>query len=210
MAVADEGMYIDHVIYGCVDIEATADRLLREHGLGSVPGGVHLGGTTNRLVPLAPPTFLELLGVGDPEAPDGAWLAATLAGRDRPLWWVIGVDDLDETARRRGLPIQTGTMAMSDGSEAVFHTAGMPRYPLPFFIRYAGDPGRRRRVWEDRYRAAGHTCAPGTFTFVEVGGPPELLDGWLGEHAMPVRHAGPTLGIRSAGIASEAGEITIT
>src|SRR3990170_2594576 len=51
-------MFIDHVIYGVVDVDATAERLRREHGLGSLPGGRHLGGTTNRLVPLEPPTFL--------------------------------------------------------------------------------------------------------------------------------------------------------
>lgn len=207
--MAGEGMYIDHVIYGCVDVDAAADRLRRDHGLGSVPGGLHLGGTTNRLVPLAAPTFLELLGVGDPERPDGAWLAATLAGRDRPLWWVIGVDDLDETARRRGLAVQEGTMAMADGSEARFRTAGMPRYPLPFFIDYAGDRDMRHRVWEERYRDAGHSCHPGSFTFVEVGGPPELLENWLGDHDMPVRHGGPTLGIRSVGIATDRGEVTL-
>jgi hypothetical protein len=202
-------MYIDHVILGCLDVDATAARLRRELGLGSVPGGVHLGGTTNRLVPLAPPTFLELLGVGDAAEPDGAWLTAALAGGDRPLWWVIGVDDLDETARRRGLPVQEGTMAMADGSQALFRTAGMPRYPLPFFIDYPGPRPERRLVWEARYRAAAHPCEPGAFTFVEVGGPPEVLDAWLGDHGMPVRHGGSGLGIRSAGIATAEGEMTI-
>lgn len=208
--MAGEGMYIDHVIYGCVDVDAAAERLRRDHGLGSVPGGLHLGGTTNRLVPLAPPTFLELLGVGDPGAPDGAWLSAVLAGRDRPVWWVIGVDDLDETARRRGLPVQSGTMTMADGSEAVFRTAGMPRYPLPFFIGYSTTLEERMRTWEARLRAAGHDCEPGAFTFVEVGGPPELLDGWLGDHDLPLRHGGgATIGIQSAGIATSRGEVTI-
>lgn len=207
--MAGEGLYIDHVIYGCLDIDATAERLNREHGLGSVPGGVHLGGTTNRLVPLAPPTFLELLGVGDPARPDGAWLAAALEGRDRPLWWAIGVDDLDETARRRGLAVQGGTMEMADGSQARFRTAGMPRYPLPFFVEYAGSPAARMRAWQDRYRAAGHACEPGALTFVEVGGPPEILEGWLGDHEMPVRHGGETLGIRAAGIATADGDVLI-
>ncbi|MGD9696189.1 MAG: VOC family protein [Thermoleophilia bacterium] len=204
-----EGFYIDHVIYGCLDVDATAARLRRDHGLGSVPGGVHLGGTTNRLVPLAPPTFLELLGVGDAGKADGAWLAAALSDGDRPLWWAIGVDDLDDTARRRGLAVQSGAMEMADGSEALFRTAGMPRYPLPFFIEYAGTPAVRMRTWQDRYRAADHDCEPGEFTFVEVGGPPELIEGWLGEHDMPVRHGGHTLGIRRAGIATDGAEVRI-
>lgn len=207
--MAGEGLHIDHVIYGCLDVDATAGRLRRDHGLGSVPGGVHLGGTTNRLVPLAPPTFLELLGVGDAAKADGAWLAAALAGGDRPLWWAIGVDDLDETAGRRGLAVQGGAMGMADGSQAVFRTAGMPRFPLPFFIDYAATPAARMQTWRDRFRAAEHDCVPGEITFVEVGGPPELMEGWLGDHDMPVRHGGETLGIHAAGIATDRGEVRI-
>jgi glyoxalase-like protein len=208
--VLTEGMYIDHVIYGVMDVDAAAERLRREHGLGSVPGGIHLGGTTDRIVPLAPPTFLELLGVGDPALADGAWLSQTLAGRDRPIWWAIGVDDLAETARRRGLPLQAGTMEMPDGSRPTFRTAGMPRYPLPFFIASDGDPGARMRHWEARYREAGHECEPGAFTFVEVGDTPELLDAWLGDHGLPVRHA-PAMraGVHAVGIQTARGEVVI-
>jgi hypothetical protein len=204
-----EGMYIDHVIYGVVDVEAAAERLRREHGLGSVPGGVHLGGTTNLVVPLAPPTFLELLGVGDTTLADGAWLSETLAGRDRMLWWVLGVDDLDETARRRGLPIQTAMMQMADGAQRTFRTAGMHRYPLPFFVAFSLDPEARMRLWETRYRDAGHTCEPGAFTFVEVGSTPESIDAWLGDHGLPVRHVAAPPGIHGVGIATARGEVVI-
>lgn len=205
-----EGLYIDHVIYGVVDVDAAAERLRREYGLGSVPGGIHLGGTTNRIVPLAPPTFFELLGVGDPTLSDGAWLSETLAGRDRVLWWVLGVDDLDETARRRGLPIQLGTMEMSDGPPRTFRTAGMPRYPLPFFISFDIDPEARMRLWQTRYREAGHDCEPGAFAFVEVGDTPGLLDAWLGDHGLPVRHVPATTpGIHGVGIETARGEVVI-
>lgn len=207
--MAGEGLFIDHVIYGCVDVDATADRLRRQYGLGSVPGGLHLGGTANRLVPLAPPTFLELLGVGDTARPDGAWLATVLEGRDRPLWWAIGVDDLDETARRRGLEVRGGAMEMADGSQTLFRTAGMPRYPFPFFIEYADTEAERKRKWLERYREAGHACEPGMITYVEAGGPPEILGGWLGDHGMPLRPAGPTLGIHAMGIATRDAEVRI-
>jgi hypothetical protein len=203
-----EGMYIDHVIYGVMDIDAAAERLRDEHGLGSVPGGVHLGGTTNRLVPLAPPTFLELLGVGDTSLADAAWLAQTLDGHDRVLWWVLGVDDLDETARRRGLPIRTGTMEMADGARTTFQTAGMERYPLPFFIGYGADHEARMRTWQARSREAGHVCEPGGFTFVEAGGP-ELLDAWLGDHGLPLRHGSAPSGISAVGIETDRGEVVI-
>ena len=205
-----EGFYIDHVIYGAVDIDATAARLRRDHGLGSVSGGKHLGGTTNLLVPLAPPTFLELIGIGDATKADGAWLEQALAGHDRVLWWVLGVDDLDETARRRGLPIQVGTMDMESGTTASFRTAGMPRYPLPFFVDYRGDHAARRRVWEARYAEARHDCTPGTFSFVEVAETPDYLDAWLGDHLLPIRHTStPGGGIRGVGIATDRGEIVL-
>ncbi len=100
----DEGFVIDHVIYGVVDIDAASERLREEHGLGSVAGIPHLGGTSSRIVPLGPECFLELLGIEDTSKDDGAWLEATLRGQDRVLWWCLGVSDLDDTAARRGLP----------------------------------------------------------------------------------------------------------
>ena len=56
-----EGFVIDHVIFGVVDIDAASERLREEHGLGSVAGSPHLGGTNSRIVPLGPECFLELL-----------------------------------------------------------------------------------------------------------------------------------------------------
>jgi hypothetical protein len=208
--MAGEGFFIDHVIYGCVDIDATADRLRRDYGLGSLPGGHHLGGTTNRIIPLEPPTFLELLGIGDTSLSDGAWLAQVLEGQDRVLWWALGVDDIEESARRRGLPVQHGTMEMSNGTTARFRTAGMPRYPLPFFVAPDADDQQRVRIWRERYEAAGHDVAPGTFTFVEVGEPAGYLDAWLGDHQLPVRHTAiPERGITRFGIATANGEIVL-
>lgn len=208
--MSTEGLYVDHVIIGVLDMDEAAERLRREHGLGSVPGGIHLGGTTNRLIPLAPPIYLELLGVGDTRLADGAWLEATLAGRDRVLWWALGVDDLEETARRRGLPIQAGTMAMNDGPPTTFRTAGMPRYPLPFFISYGTDRDARVRRWSERHREAGHECEPGGIAYVEVGGPASILDAWLGEHGLPVRHdPDAPLGIRAVAVNTDRGLVVI-
>lgn len=205
-----EGLHIDHVIYAAVDVDAAAERLRREHGLGSLPGGVLQGGTTNRIVPLEPPGFLELLGITDPTLPDGAWLAHALAGRDRVLWWCLGVDDLDDAAERRGLPLRASRMEMVDGPPRAFRTAGMTSYPLPFFISFDMDRDDRMRLREARYREAAHDCAPGGFTFVEVGDTPEMFGAWLGEHDMPVRHVpGAPSGIRAVGIATERGEVVL-
>lgn len=205
-----EGLHIDHVILGVVDIDATISRLRRDHGLGAVPGGVHRGGTTNALIPLAPPTFLELLGVGDTALPDGAWLARTLDGADRMIWWALGTADLHESARRRGLPVQTAEMTWPDGSTSVFHSAGMPRYPLPFFIAFGNSLVDRLRIWRHRYREAAHTCDPGAILSVEIGDPPQCIDAWLGDHGLPVRYAtGAPPGISSVTIATARGPVEI-
>lgn len=210
--MSDEGLFIDHVIYGVVDIDAASRRLRDEYGLGSVPGSVHLGGTSNRLVPLGPECFLELYGIEDTTKDDGRWLEATLQGRDRILWWCLGVDDLDDTAHRRGLPIRVG-QARSDGqgSPLTFRSAGMPQYPLPFFLSLIGERSERHRIQAERYAAAGHTCAPTGYTFVEVGDHEPVLEGWLGpDHGLPVRYApGTGPGIHACGIATAGGEIIL-
>lgn len=202
-------MFIDHVIYGVVDVDEAADRLRREYGLGSLPGGIHLGGTTNRLVPLAPPTFLELLGIGDTALADGSWLARALNGRDRPLWWAIGVDDIQEPARRLGMPVGAATMEFQEGGQSSFRVVGMPLYPLPFFIQYGQDWEERRRVWGERLVRAEHDVAPGEITFVEVGAVASQLHDWIGSPDLPVRVLDGYPGIRAVGIATENGEIVI-
>ena len=208
--MSGEGLHIDHVVYGAVDIDATAERLRREHGLGSVPGGRLSGGTTNRIVPLEPPIFLELLGVTDDEQSDGAWLAHTLAGEDRVLWWCLGVDDIDATADRRGLPVHRSEMEMIDGPPRHFATAGMPNFPLPFFISFDMPLEERMRLRQTRYAEAAHDCEVGGYTFVEVGDTPQMLTAWLGEHDLPVRHiTNAPSGIRGVGIATSRGEIVL-
>ena len=207
--MSSEGLYIDHVIYGVVDIDAAAAYLREEHGLGAVPGALHHGGTTNMFVPLRPPLFLELLGVGDTTLADGAWLEQTLGGRDRPLWWALAVDDLDETASRRGLQVQGGEGELADGTHISFRSAGMPRYPLPFFMGHDADFATRVAVWERRAEEAAHDCAPGGFTFVEVGEPPEVLEAWLGDHDLPVRHVGGPMGLSGVGIETDRGEVVL-
>jgi hypothetical protein len=209
--VSGEGLVIDHVIYGVLDIDAACARLREEYGLGWVPGHDHMGGTVDRFVPLGPDCFLELLGVGDPQQEGGAWLQAALGGRDRVLWWCLGVDDLDDTAARRGLPVVTGRVRDAGSGTLTFRTAGMPRYPLPFFMAAVEDRGERRRIQAERTAAAGHTCAPSGFTFVEVGDHEAVLEGWLGPgHGLPIRYApGSGPGIHACGIATAAGEIVL-
>ncbi len=101
-------------------------------------------------------------------------------------------------------------MDMADGSQSTSRTAGMPRYPLPFFISFEIDPAARVRLSRGRYCEAGHDCEPGAFTVVEAGDAPERLDAWLGNDGLPVRH-GPdkTPGMHAVGIQTERGEVVI-
>lgn len=202
-------MFIDHVIYGVTDVDEAAERLRRDYGLGSLPGGRHLGGTTNRLIPLEPPTFLELLGVGDTSKGDAAWLEATLKGRDRPIWWALGVDDIQAEADRLGMPVHAATMQFQEGGESSFRVVGMPLYPLPFFIRYGTDWPERRVQWAERLRRAKHDVEPGTFTFVEVGGVESQLHDWIGSTELPMRVVDGYPGIRSVGIEIDGKEIVL-
>jgi len=58
---------IDHVVMAVRDLDDAGDRLLRDHGLASVPGGRHARwGTANRIVPLGE-DYIELIGVVDGE-----------------------------------------------------------------------------------------------------------------------------------------------
>jgi len=97
------------------------------------------GGTSSRIVPLGPECFLELLGIEDTTKDDGAWLEATLQGQDRVLWWCLGVDDLDDAAARRGLRVRVGQARPEATNTLTFRSAGMPAYPMPFFLELIGE-----------------------------------------------------------------------
>jgi Glyoxalase-like domain len=74
----DRAVFVDHLIYVSDDLDATAAAVRDLLGLGSVPGGVHPGGTYNIIVPLGPPAYLELLGVADAQGDNGRLLTTWL------------------------------------------------------------------------------------------------------------------------------------
>ncbi|MGZ8580002.1 MAG: VOC family protein [Actinomycetota bacterium] len=146
---------IDHVVLAVSDLDRAGERLRREHGLASVPGGVHpRWGTGNRIVPLGD-DYLELLAVVDLEigrstAPGRALLEMTSDGRDRWLSVCLLADDIESVAARTDLSVQPGSRLTPDGSELRWRGAGFDddaREPwLPFFIAWdvpsAMHPGR--------------------------------------------------------------------
>jgi Glyoxalase-like domain len=182
---------VDHVVLAVSDLDASANRLLEEHGLASVPGGRHPAwGTGNRIVPLGE-TYIELLAVVDHDlasATDvGRFLESFTADGDR--WFAVSLadDGLDVTAARLGLRVVTGERQRPDGDTVRWRSCGFEDDPeraarLPFFIEWdvPADlhPGRA---------SAGHLTYPIGITRIEMGDDGRL-GGWLGPEgrALPI------------------------
>ena len=175
---------LDHVVLAVADLDASADRLLAEHGLASVRGGRHPAwGTGNRIVPLGE-TYLELLAVVDDAVADsthvGRFLRSFTAEGDR--WFAVSLadDDLDATAERLGLQVVTGERERPDGSTVRWRSCGFEDDPervarLPFFIEWdvPADlhPGRSH---------VDHAARPTGIARIEVGDDGGLAS-WLGD-----------------------------
>lgn len=179
---------IDHVVLAVRDLDAAAERLLRDHGLGSVPGGRHPAwGTVNRIVPLGD-DYLELVAVEDPSV-----ARATRFGRaierlsaDGDRWYAVCLadDDLEGTAARLGLSVSAGVRTRPDGTELRWRSAGVDADRedwLPFFIAWdvppADHPGRAQ---------AAHRVPVDGIDRVELAGDPERLRAWVGDEDVPL------------------------
>jgi len=204
---------IDHVVCGVRDLDAAAERLWRDHGLGSAAGGRHPGqGTANRIVPLGD-SYVELMAVVEPaetlESVFGRWVEVAVAGGDRLIAWVLSTDDLDGVASRLDLPVTVGSRARPDGVTLSWEMAGIEKTmadpSLPYFIAWDAPPELHPGRMEVQHRVR-----PQGISWVEVSAPRVKLDDWLGGEELPVRveeHGTPAL--RSVGIATEEGEIVL-
>jgi hypothetical protein len=196
---------LDHVLLGVRDLEAAADRLRREWGLGTVPGGSPAPGVVNAVVPLEPPVYLELVTATDAGASKAAaGLATATAAGDRLFTWALEPDDLDAQAARLGItPLSGG------GDTGRWRLLGEVEQERPFFIEY--DIARAGRVegWHRAYGKAGHDCAPGRVTYLEVGGDASRLRRWVGEVDVPLRWADGEPRLAAVGIATARGEIVL-
>ena len=108
---------IDHVVLAIVDPDAAAARLAEKLGLDATGGGRHEAlGTFNRLVWLGG-SYLELIGVFDPELAARSWLGpAVLASIERGgglATWAVAVEDLDR--QLTWLPPDAGFVGPLDG-----------------------------------------------------------------------------------------------
>jgi hypothetical protein len=199
----------DHVVIAVADLDAAANRMYGNHGLGSVPGGRHPGhGTGNRIVPLGP-DYLELMAVLDPEeaaeSPMGRWVTRSIAEGDRIGALCLRTDDIEATASRLGLEPTPMSRHTPDGRLLSWRLAGVDRAlaeGLPFFIQWDTDEHPGRVPVDHRAEVTG-------IHWIEYGGAKPGFDDWVGGHHLDLRMVpGPT-GPRRVGIGTKRGEIVI-
>ena len=201
-------MRIDHVVLGSRSLDASAERLLRDHGLASLPGGRHPGwGTGNRIIPLGH-DYVELLAVVDPAAASrsafGRFMTELTADGDRWFTLCIGDDDLEGTADRLGLEVVTGSRERLDGTIVRWSSAGLEdpkREPwMPFFIRWEVPP--------DRHPGAApleHRVPVTGISWVEMGGDVSRVRDWLGGEDLPIRPIDGDPGVRAVALSTADG-----
>jgi hypothetical protein len=175
---------IDHVVLAVADLDEAGERLRREHGLASFPGGVHADwGTGNRIVPMGD-DYLELISVVDPDVGrttvlGRALLGLTADGADRWFAVCLADTDLDATAERLRLRIEQGSRVRPDGAELRWRGAGLTeaaREPwFPFFIAWNVQPGLHPGS-----ATVSHDVAVTGIANVELEGDASRLRGWLG------------------------------
>jgi glyoxalase-like protein len=191
---------IDHVVLASADLDATGERLWRDHGLASVHGGRHPAwGTANRIVPLGD-QYVEALGVLDGEQAArsgfGRFMRDIAEQGDR--WYTVAIrdDDLDATAARLGLDIEPGERELPDG-RVLRWRRGLIDDPshdpwLPFFIQWDVPdelhPGRT---------PAAHCVRPTGIARVDIGGDDRRLRPLLGNAGLPLRAVGGEPGLRA-------------
>lgn len=204
---------VDHVVRAVPDLDRAATRLLDRYGLASIPGGRHPGwGTGNRLIPLGN-DYVELLSVVDPAEAEQTTFGRTMVERVArgEHWFAVCLadDDLDATATRLDLAIESGSRVLPDGDVVRWRSAGLDdpkREPwLPFFIEWDVPlnlhPGRA---------SAAHRVDVTGIAWVELAGDPSKLSDWIGDANASFHVVDGTPGIRAVGIATaEAGELRL-
>ncbi len=196
-------MQIDHIVIAVRDFETAAARLKAKFGLTATPGGTHPMGTANWVVPLEPPLYMELLGVGDENVMKanefGRRVLTVLESGDQLMAWAIGVDDIDAVGARLERAVFPGQWEAADGSVGRWRNvfADMKYFgDLPFFIHY-----------DSRVREPAPV--PGAITSIEVGGDRGRMLDWIGSEELPIRFRGGEPGLYAVAIELPDGEIVI-
>jgi hypothetical protein len=198
---------LDHVLIAVTDLEAAARDFESRHGLASVDGGRHRDfGTANRIIPLGA-TYLELVAAVDPAAAAGSsfgwWVDRGATDEGRLIGWAVRTSSLDEVAGRLELPIRSGSRVTPTGTELRWRSTGIDEAIaepcLPFFIE-----------WDEGVPYPGSVDAPrAAIARVVVGGSPDRVAAWLGDHDLPVRVIDGAAEVAAVILSTAAGEIIL-
>jgi hypothetical protein len=181
---------LDHAVLAVSDLEASSERLWRDHGLRFLSGGRHPAwGTANMIAPLGG-QYLELLGVVDDEIGPATVLGSTLlrlsAEGDRWFSVCLADDDVEATAARLGLEVHPGARTRPDGVEVRWRGAGIEDRGddlwLPFFIAWDVPPALHPGASPVEHRVDARAIAR-----VEVVGEADRLAAWLDGAEVPIR-----------------------
>ena len=161
---------LDHVVWGVPSIAPVAERLLQEHGLVTLGGGVHPAwGTQNAIVPLSG-AYLELVEICDPDAPMVGFtqaVARAAADGGRLCLWCVRTGDIEGEAAPRGLHVTPGERDNPDGSIITWQVAGMAEAcadpAVPFIIQWDDDTTMPGSI------AVDHPCGPIRSVDLDIG-----------------------------------------
>jgi hypothetical protein len=200
-------MELDHVLIAFTDLEAAAREFEARLGLSSVDGGRHRDwGTANRIVPLGS-SYLELVAVVDVGVAAGSsfglWVGGGATDSGRLLGWAVRTSGLDDVAGRLGLTVRNGSRVTPSGEELRWRNAGvdeaMAEPCLPFFIE-----------WGAGVRLPGaENPRPATISRLVLGGSPDRLAAWLGDHSLPIRVLSGPAEVAAVVLSTSAGEIVL-
>lgn len=175
---------IDHLVIATPDPDAAARELEERVGLRCTGGGRHEGsGTRNRLAWLADGSYLELIGVDDPDlarvTPVGRAVLRTIESHGSGLaTYALRVDDVGATVTTLaaagstfGAP-QAGSRRRDDG-ELVEWRAAFPAADLgpaaPFLIEHVATGAEwGPAAMEERARFAHPIGSPATLTRLDI------------------------------------------
>ena len=152
-------------------------------------------------------SYLELVAVADEQSAAasrfGRWVAAGATSTGQLIGWAVRPSDLDATAARLGLRIDSGSRTRPSGERIVWRSAGIDeavaRPWLPFFIE-----------WADMAMFPGSTTAPGAVVArIAIEGDVDELSDWLGEHALPIDIRDGELGVACVVLDGRSGRVVV-
>jgi hypothetical protein len=202
-------LWIDHVIIAVEDLERAANEARAAFGWGTLPGGRHPGGTSNKAIPLGGEQYLEFLTVDKATDQTTADIATRLEAGPYLFTWAVVADDFDCFVNDLGLSLNEGSVTAADGTTGTWRSANVdhplaPSGALPFILDY----GRSRAAtWAERYRNAAHQPdrAPRGIAWIEIGVGNEPLPDWLEQTEFDLRVTNAAPGVQAVGIRTEGG-----